>query len=415
MNKLNIFLKSLISLVLLLGIISFQTELVYAENIEISGKVASSVSYNNLYYDSLLADPINHSNLLTSLTGDLYFQYINEDQFQYFLDLKFDGSLVNTQTSIAPVNLLVNQLYIIIPFSDNVFLSVGKKYKEIGVSSSFNISNRISPKFYNYSSYSYSENVPGIIEVDILKSSAFSYGFIMNFKNAQNWDDIQASVFTNYNSGNFNIEEYLYFEKFQDYFIGSNLTYQLGKYQLYTESIVKGRAEQKVITQDTGNPTNDFQVQNLRNSIGIVFGGSISINNTIASLEYMYNGEGYDGIEQAVFINYFQKYPALLSQINSFYSRCAFAKNYLAFNISTADFFHQDLTLKISTIASFPPGTDNFGDYASYELIGGLEYSFKQNVVLKSYLSYRTGGAKSEFQNFYPNNLGCFLSINYTF
>jgi hypothetical protein len=131
-------------------------------------------------------------------------------------------------------------------------LIIYKKYKEIGVSNCFNISNRISPKFYNYSSYSYSENVSGIIELDILKSGSFSYGFIMSFADARNWGELQATAFINYGIGDFNIEEYFYTEKFHNYFLGSNLTYQLGKYQFYIESIFKGKAEQKVISADTG-------------------------------------------------------------------------------------------------------------------------------------------------------------------
>ncbi|HEX3045093.1 MAG TPA: hypothetical protein VHY08_10080, partial [Bacillota bacterium] len=231
----------------------------------------------------------DYKNLGTAISGDLYFQTRDENQFQYYLDLKMDGSFVNSSTAIAPVSLSVNQLYALIPFSEESYLYFGKKMKEIGVSNFFNVSNRISPKFL--SNYIYSRKALGLVELDELPSDKFNYGLILSFQDAENWDEIQHTVYTNNRIGNFNMENYLYFQKNDDRFWGLDLSYQVGIHQFYLESVLKKHAEQKIITGNTGT-LDDFSVRDTENVPATVLGWSVSKDNFSSAVEYMYRDEG---------------------------------------------------------------------------------------------------------------------------
>lgn len=380
---------------------------VLAEGFDIYGNFTTVFSYDKLNPDSLVAVP----NLGTFLGGNLYFQKKDENQFQYLLDLKFNGSLVNSQAESAPVNFMVNQLYILVPFSDKTFLYCGKKMKEVGVSNFFNVSNLISPKFL--ANYSFVRNGVGLVELDRIQSDAFSYGFIANFQNAASWEEVQGVAFTDIRFGNFYLENYLYLQKGTGYSLGLDLTYQVGKYQLYMESLLKGRAQQRIVSGSSGNPDDDFIIREGQNAPAVVLGGSITVDNFMAALEYLYNQNGYNAAEQADFIDYFRNYPSVTSQIYNYYSRCAFTQNYLGLKLSWANFMEKEITLGLTTLVSLQPGI-SFQEGTSYEVSTNLEYAFNQNLGFMFYLTYRNGGNNGEFNRLY-SDLGLSLLMNYSF
>lgn len=378
---------------------------VLAEGLDIYGNFTTVFSYDK-NPNALMTNPN-----FTFLGGNLYMQKKDENQFQYLLDLKFNGSLVNSEAETAPVDLTVNQLYILVPFSDKTFLYCGKKMKEIGVSNFFNVSNLISPKFLVNNSFT--RNGVGLVELDRIESDAFSYGFIANFQNAKNWEEVQGVAFTDVRWGNFYLEDYLYLQQSTGCSLGLDATYQMGKYQLYMESVLKGKAQQQVVSGNTGTPGIDFTTREGLNSPAVVLGGSITVDNFVAALEYLYNQNGYDATEQANFIDYFRNYPLVASDIRKYYSRCAFTQNYLGLKLSWANFMEKQMTLGLATLVSLQPGS-RFQENTSYEVSTNLEYIFNQNLDLNFYLTYRNGGDKGEFNRFY-SDLGLTLVMNYSF
>jgi hypothetical protein len=379
---------------------------VLAEGLDIYGNFTAVFSYDKLNPDSLVAKP----NLGTFLGGNLYLQKKDENQFQYLLDLKFNGSLVDSQAETAPVAMTVNQLYILVPFSDKTFLYCGKKMKEIGVSNFFNVSNLISPKFLVNNSFT--RNGVGLVELDRIQSDGFSYGFITDFQNAANWEEIQGVAFTDIRWGNFYLEDYLYLQKSTGCSLGLDATYQMGKYQLYMESLLKGKAQQRVVSGSSGDPASDFTIREWQNTPAIVLGGSITVDNFVAALEYLYNQNGYNAKEQADFIDYFRNYPSA-PQIGNYYSRCAFTQNYLGLKLNWANFMEKEMTLGLVTLVSLQPGS-SFQEGTSYEVSTNLEYTFNQNLDFNFYLTYRNGGDKGEFNRLYTD-LNLTLLMNYSF
>ena len=378
---------------------------VLAEGMDVYGTFTTDGAYSKLNPYSLTA---NAADLNTYLGGDLYFQKKDENQIQYLMDLRLDGSLVDSQ----PFTLTVNQLYVMVPFSDQTFLYCGKKIKEIGVSNFFNVSNLLSPKYLFNNSYT--RDGTGLLELDRIQSDVFSYGLITNFQNAANWDQVQGVVFTDARFGNFYLEDYLYLQESAGSSLGLDATYQMGKYQLYLESILKSWASRQVVLGNSGVPVDDFSVQELQNCPAVVLGGSITVDNFMAALEYFYNGNGYDASEQAAFMDYFKQFPNQAANINNYYNRCTFTQNYLGLTLSQANFLNKKvLTFNLSTLVSFQPGGDYQAD-TSYEVTTNLDYTFKQNLDFNFYLTYRNGGNYGEFNRLY-SDLVLSLLINYNF
>jgi|LFRM01.1.fsa_nt_gb hypothetical protein len=343
------------------------------------------------------------------LDGNLYFSQIDADFYQYMLALGFEGNLADRN---APVAFTVKQLFLQLPLSDYAYLYCGKKSKETGASWFFNVSNRISPKFL--SGFDYERTAPGFIEASFIHSGKLAYGGLLYFRDAENWDQVNTAVYTDYNHGNFNADLCLYFEELPDpsMHIGSNLSYQYGIYQFYIESIWKEKAEQYVVVGDTGNPLVDFAARDGKSAFATVFGVSLTKEHWGLVLEYLWRQEGYNQKEQRVFIDYLKKHgPVGLIH----YSRCALLQNYLAVHWYRKSFIHPSLALGVSSILSFQPGEEEFSQYAAGELTGSISYMLSQNCELALYSRCLTGGMYGEFSNLSPEQSLVALVLTYQF
>jgi hypothetical protein len=378
--------------------------MVRADGLDIYGNSTTLVSYSQLNPAPLIPT----TDWYTYLEGDIFFQKKDENQFQYLMDLKFNGDRVNSQTETA---LTVNQLYMLVPFSDKTYLYFGKKTKEIGVCNFFNVCNLISPKYLV--NYSYTRDGVDLIELDQIHSDQFSYGLILDSQNIMDGDEVQGVVFTDARFGNFNLEDYLYFQKSIEGSLGLAATYQLGKYQFYTESIWKSKATHRVITGNSGTHAQDFTANKVQNTFAVVLGGSITINNFMAALEYLYNRNGYNAGEQEAFIDYFDKFPSAASQIKNDYNEGAFNQNYLGFKLNQKAFLISELTFGVSDLVSLQPG-NHLQDDSSSEISTNLDYTLNQNLDFIFYLTYRHGGNTGEFNRLDSNRELAFV-INYCF
>jgi hypothetical protein len=316
-----------------------------------------------------------------------------------------DGELTNRvaeEPLIAPVSLSVNQCFLQVPFSGRSFLYGGKKMKETGVSQFFNISNRISPKFL--SGFNYERNAPGFIEANFIYSDQLTQGLLLYFREAKNWDQISAAVYTEYNFGNFYVDGYLYYEELEKPFVGVNLSYQQGFYQFYLESIWKDCSKQVIVVGDT------VARRDQKGTLSFVGGVSFVKDKWSLVLEYLHRQEGCNSEEQRDFIDYFcrQEQGGEVP-----YSCYALLRNYLA--VSCTYSIHPELKLGLSTILSFQPVGSNFKEYAAYEFSSNLRYMLNQNCWVTFYGQYLTGGEYGEFNNLSPIRQTIGLALSYMF
>ncbi len=384
---------------------------------DIHGGFSSSFSYFVLNNDSLLAD--NQANLSTFIGGNLYFQSRDRDLIQYYLDLSFEGSYAgskNPSTSrikLAPVDLGVNQLYVMVPFSHRSFVYLGKKLKEFGVANFFNISNQISPKYMT--DYDFSRKAPGLIEWHRIHSFNFTYGLMLNFQDARRWDETQLTTFFDSRWQDLSVEGYLYYQPDQkDHALALNSIYQWGDYQFYIESILKGKAEQWILSDDLSA---SLKRRALEDYLNLVLGTSVSFDDFEVSLEYLYRHEGLDQQEQEEFINYLGSVPldVRMGTIGDYYSANALLQNYLAFSFSMSPFLVNDLSFDLSTLLSFQPEIDRFEDYASYRITTKLGYALTQNLGINLGYRYQGGGEWGEYSRLQSQRSLYSFSIAYAF
>lgn len=383
---------------------------VSAASTDIYGDLSTYYDYNR-QNDNSLATPYGYNDL--NSVGDLYLHTITSDQVQFFLDLKLTGCYIDSPFIQAPMDLTVNQLYLMTPvYQDKAFLYWGEKYKEIGVSYFFNISNRISPKYLN--GFNYTWNPVYLTELDVLSSDTLSYGYIRSFEGPNNLSDVLNTEFVDTRLGNLNLEGYLY-EDSANQCLGLDATYQINKYQLYLESIVKQKAEQKIITGNTGDPAVDFQPRDLNGALDFVVGYSVSNGNFSAAVEYMYRNEGYDAGEQDAFIDYLKDHPAAAALMDeSDFSSDAFSKNYLGINISQAAFLVNDLSLNLAMVVSGQTDVAAYWKYMGYKMVCSLAYSLTQNLKLTINQACFFGGESSEYR-LEPDNYICSFEMDYSF
>lgn len=384
---------------------------------DIYGNFSSNFSYFDYNKDSLLPD--SGENLSNFIGGNLYFQSRDRDLLQYYLDLSFEGSYSGdkdpstSQDIVAPVDLGVNQLYVMVPFSNRSFAYMGKKVKEFGVSKYFNISNQISPKFMT--GFDFSRNAPGLIEWHRIHSFDFTYGLMVNFQDAKKWKETQLSAFFDSRRQNLNVEGYLYSEPDQDdYAFALNSIYQWDDCQFYLESIFKGKAEQWVLDDDVSA---SLRRRDLEDYLNLVFGTLVSFDDIEVSLEYLYRQEGFDRKEQKEFINYMKNLSLDECEkiIAEYYSANALLKNYLGLNFSLNPFWVDDLSFGLSTLISFQPESDQFEDYASYRVNTNLGYSLTQNLGIEFDYNYLSGGDLGEYSRLKSHSNALTLSLDYAF
>lgn len=383
---------------------------------DIHGNFSSSFSYFASNKDSLLAD--GEANLSAFLGGNLYFQNRDRDLLQYYLDLSFEGSYsgsknpLTSRIALAPVDLGVNQLYVMVPFSHRSFVYLGKKLKEFGVSNFFNISNQISPKYLT--DYDFSRKAPGLIEWHRIHSFNFTYGLMLNFQDARRWDETQLTAFFDSRWQDLSVEGYLYYEPDQDYAFALNSIYQWGDYQFYVESMIKGEAEQWILSDDVSAP---LKRRDLEDYLNLVLGTSVSFDDFEVSIEYLYRHEGLDKKEQEEFINYLGSLPLDVrsEKVSDYYSANALLKNYLGFSFSMSSFLVNDLSFDLSTLISFQPEIDRFEDFASYRINTILGYPLTQNLGINLGYRYQGGGELGEYSRLQSHSNVCTFSLAYAF
>ncbi len=326
------------------------------------------------------------------LGGNLYLSVVNEENYQYLLDLEIIGSMDEIHGE-PPLGISVNQLFLQIPLANYNYLYCGRKIKEIGVSKFFNLSNRISPRYLT--GYKYERNVtPGFLELNSIVTPNRAHGFIVYFRETKNWDELNLATYIDYHQGNFSGDGYFYFEKLNDPYLGLNLSYQWGFYQFYLESIWKGKTEKTLLAGETGDLSNDFLTVERKNMLSMVAGVSISHDDWDFVLEYLRWQEGYNEAEQRQFIDYIKAYKT-----DVYYKPYAFSKNYLAISWSLDPFFHPDLSFEFTGVTSFQSLSKRLSSFTSWEFSTNLRYMLSQNLGITFYLQCLTGGKYGEFNN----------------
>lgn len=344
----------------------------------------------------------------TYLGGNLYLSAVNEANYQYLLDLEIMGSMDEIHGN-SPLGISVNQLFAQIPLADYNYLYCGRKIKEIGVSKFFNLSNRISPRYHT--GYKYKRNVtPGFLELNSIVTPNRAHGLIVYFREAKNWDELNLATYVDYHRGNFSGDGYFYYEKLNDPYLGLNLSYQWGLYQFYLESIWKGKTEQTLLTDETGEQSTNFLSVERKNILSLVIGVSLSHDDWDLTLEYLRWQEGYNHTEQRKFIDYIKTYKTDVP-----YEPYAFSKNYLAISWALDSFFHPDLSLELSGVTSFQSLSEKLSSFNSWEFSTNLRYMLNQNSGITLHIKHLAGGKYGEFNNLSATSPSIALVLTHLF
>jgi|SRR5690554_488133 len=374
--------------------------------VEIYGDFSVSLNLDKANKEFIGAPP--GGDLGAYLGGNLYLSAVNEENYQYLLDLEIIGSM-DEISGEPPLGLSVNQLYVQIPLTSYNYLYCGRKIKEIGVSNFFNLSNRISPRYLT--GYKYERNVtPGFLELNSIVTPNRAHGLIMYFREVKNWDELNLATYIDYHQGNFSGDGYFYYENLNDPYLGLNLSYQWGLYQFYLESIWKGKTEQTLLIDETGDRSTDFLAVERKNMLSLVIGVSLSHDNWDLLLEYLRWQDGYNLAEQRKFIDYIKAYKT-----DYYYKPYAFSKNYLAISWSLDSFLHPDLTLALSGVASFQSLSGGLSSFSSWEFSTNLRYMLSQNSEITFHASCLTGGEYGEFNNLFATGPSMALVLTHLF
>lgn len=399
--------KIISSLLLTIAFLGVIHSTAFAMNFETYGNLYFEVADRNENENFKTTNPTLASDLWTYTTGDLFLRGSEDNSLlQFLLDYKFEGSLNDNFNSYAhtPAGYL-NQYYVVVPLSDKTFLYCGQKYKHIGVAKLFSISNR-----YERAGYP-----TKLVEVDILNSDSFDYGFIANFKGASQWSQVQWSGFADYTHQNFNMQTYGFIEGTRGYSLVADLAYQAGKIQFYGEALWMSQADQRVANLNPSDPGGDSLDYRDRNSATKMLAGiMMNQNNYTITLEYMRNNEAYNPQERDDFIDYLSRHPGLHQYYTDYFSY-NWARNYVGLSLYLPKLLGNDeWSLTSSFIASAPDG-GNHSEYISYQAYLNASYNILQNLTANFAITHRFGGDKGEYLNLYEDTTRYQMSLFFSF
>lgn len=401
--KIKFTVRILGSLIIFIGFLGLIHSAVLAMEME---------TYGNLYMEMVDRDqnesfqktnPELTGNLWIYTAGDLFLRGSEDNSLlQFLIDYKFEGNSYDSGNSA--VAGYFNQYYLVIPIQEITFLYCGQKYKHAGVAKFFNHSNR-----YERAGYPVK-----LIEYDILKSDNFNYGFIANFKDASEWDNVQSSGFIDVNFKNFNLQGYCFHEGNRGYAIATDLTYQTGKVQFYGEILWMSQADQKVAKLDSADPANDFlDYRNQSSATKMIAGIMFNHPNYSITLEYMKNNEALSRQEREDFIDYLDRHPGEHQFYTDYYSY-NWTPNYIGLRWTLPRLGSTSCSLTNSLIASLPDeGVKS--DYASYQLNSNVAYPIFQNLTLNFNIMHHFGGEKGEYRNLYEDATRYQVSMLFSF
>ncbi|HEY8464073.1 MAG TPA: hypothetical protein VIM29_08670 [Bacillota bacterium] len=367
--------------------------------------------YGNLYFEMAdrdytetfrAANPDLASDLWTYTSGDLFLRGSEDDSLlQFLIDYKYEGDF---QGSNSPGGYF-NQYYIIVPFNNNSFLYCGQKYKRVGVAKIFNIGNR-----YERGGYP-----TKLIEYDILKSDNINYGFIANFKDRSQWDQVQYSGFIDFSKNNFNMQGYCFIEGKRGYSLVADLSYQAGIFQFYGEALYMSESDQKVAKLGL-EPTDDsLDYRNEDSTTKFLTGVMLNQKNYSITLEYLRNETAYNDRERNEFITYLKRHQLTgRRNLYSEYYSYNWTSNYLGLSFFLPRLGSDQCSLTASYITSLPDGGWD-DEHASSQVCFNVAYNIYQNLTATFNLTHNFGGEKGEFLNLYEDKTRYQLSLLFSF
>ncbi len=330
---------------------------------------------------------------LSSLGGDVTYSGGKFGKSQYEFSLRYVTNFSQSNYS----RIILNQLYIQTPLTDYTFLTVGKRVKKFGLAAFHNFSNRLSPKERVLGQIERLERIaPGLIQFDWIATPHISLGTFLWSYNTEKWKDINIGAQTEIDLGNVYGSIHLYYEKLKDWFVGINISDQMGSFRIYGEGIIKEKNEQYFPMI--------LKFKN-RNKTQFSFSGGIAWEWRYysARCEYAFRSEGYNKVEKNEIKGLVQNSRDYLN----YYHKSYFGENYVGFSLGAYPFIIPSLGFSLDNLISFEP--------IGGELDVNISYLHKEAVAFGVNFLYYYGKNDNEYMLYLPYQyrISAFVTFSY--
>ena len=322
------------------------------------------------------------------------------------MDLLFTGSLLDYTsgplTSVAPVQMEINQLYMQLPLADTVMFYGGKRIKEMGSAQYFPLVNRINPRLFTNTRVS--SQGAGLIELNYFPLYWLNIGGNLFFKDvdytAPQWDELNILAQVDFQLYPFDVSLFSYIEGFENFPLGVSASVQLCYFTLYGEYLYTYDGSTKILTAATNSDySNAFELRDGNNYQAVTSGVRYSASNLTLGLEYSYNSDLLTGSEADDMHNYIKSANCSDKQgcIDLYYSQYSYFPHNAVFYGSYIPSFMTDFTLAGKTVCSFPSSFDDFSRLWGYNAQLSASYALAQSVTVQLRFDWYSGGADSEY------------------
>ena len=329
-------------------------------------------------YDFVMKSNKKWNDYISGMGGQLTLLGGGFAKTQFEMDLRYVTTFSNPNVSY----FTLRQLYIQVPFTDYVFLTIGKREKKFGLAEFHNFSNRISPKINVLGHMEkLQRQAPGLIQLDWIASSDISTAVFLWSNPSQKWKYANIGALTELQFNNFYSGIYFYYERLKFWLVGFNISQQMSSLRLYSEGIVKEHDEQYYAQL--------FNFKNKGIQLSISTGIDYEWKYYSATLEYAFRSEGFNGSERSKIENLVKNTGNILGYNQNYYG-----KDYLGFNFGASRFFSPKLGFNISNLISL----DSLGG----QLEIGLSYLHREKVAFGIDAVYNYGKKNSEYMLYSP-------------
>ncbi len=333
---------------------------------------------------------------LSSIGAELSFLGGGFAKTQFESDLRYVMTFSNPRSS----TFTLRQLYVKVPFSDYMFLTVGKREENYGLGDFYNFSNRLSPKERTLGHMDQLQRqAPALIRFDWIVSpgfsaSAFTWSTDSLSIDSLDWKYSNVGASTELQLGNFYSGIYFYYERLKFWSIGLDISQQMNSFRLYTEGIVKEHNEQyysHLLNFAGGGIQAAF-------STGIDYEWKYYS----AKLEYTVRTEGFTTDQRTEIEAYIRRTGDL-----SGYNQSYYGKNYLGLDWEASQLASPNITLSVTDLIAL----DSFGG----QLEIGCSYLAREDVTIGADVVYNYGEKNAEYVLLAPYRFQGIVSLTADF
>lgn len=350
----------------------------------------------------------NSKDFNTYIQQDLLVTFEIENMAKSITEVNLKGTLDTVGDVIAPLYFDINQLFVQVPFGDNLFFYTGKRVKEIGFSEIFPIVNRVNPKYYSDSEVT--TLGAGVLELNWFPTYWMNYTLMAYFNDIEDepeWDEIdylgQIDIFYDMIS----CSALLYWEYMENLAIGAAASIQVEYFNFYTEYMYSLNSSNQLV----GNDELVFRDTNHFHSINI--GTKFQKDSLSITLEYFYNDDGYN-LEEAEGLMNFLVEQDNIDMGTSLLDQNRFMKHHLGLYIGYTPYALSNLNIGLSALFSLSE-MDKYDESSGMKIEPNIIYNLTQSIqlgVMSTIYSGYTDNIYNSYKEFSSQHM-LFLKMTY--